>query len=79
MYFCGKSTQGKPCIGPVMALYGIAVWRPNACMNPVHFFSNISVYILSFAGSVALSVNGCGFNSNVNDLDFAPNDQQTRE
>ena len=22
---CGKSTQGKPCSGPVLALYGIAV------------------------------------------------------
>ena len=22
---CGKTTQGKPCSGPVLALYGIAV------------------------------------------------------
>jgi hypothetical protein len=23
---CGKSTQGKPCTGPVLVLYGIAVY-----------------------------------------------------
>ena len=35
---CGKSTQGKPCYGPVLALYGIAVWVPLIKMHcRVHY------------------------------------------
>jgi len=30
---CGKSTQGKPCSGPVLALYGIAVYEFNVSIK----------------------------------------------
>ena len=28
---CGKTTLGKPCSGPVLALYGIAVQGQSCC------------------------------------------------
>ena len=43
---CGKSTQGKPCSGPVLALYGIAVWEIKVFCSEELFGTFWSKYLL---------------------------------
>ena len=46
---CGKTTQGKPCSGPVLALYGIAV---QATRYP---FTQFSFYVVKILNVITLA------------------------
>ena len=35
---CGNTTKGKPCSGPVLALYGIAVWPNRGRKKKINWF-----------------------------------------
>ena len=35
-FLCGNTTQGKPCSGPVLALFRIAVYSSCCCFNKNH-------------------------------------------
>ena len=54
---CGNTTQGKPCSGPVLALYGIAVLIPNL-VKPLKYTHKITVSLPSILPSDTYSVQG---------------------